>query len=154
MEFSLKWGKFKETTEEIRTTSEENYEYLSDLSEKDRINELRGKIRTENEIKSNSIRKKHLTFYAELAEKSRKQIQERIMLCNNIFIFKFVEAEFTAHFNTLIEAEQSDFLLALRTNTSTYDFLLKRTDKAQYMRSGLAEMIGSICEKHGRSADE
>ena len=34
MEFSLKWGKFKETTEEIRTTSEENYEYLSDLSEK------------------------------------------------------------------------------------------------------------------------
>ena len=62
MEFSLKWGKFKETTEEIRTTSEENYEYLSDLSEKDRMNELRGKIRTENEIKSNSIRKKGLTF--------------------------------------------------------------------------------------------
>ena len=92
MEFSLKWGKFKETTEEIRTTSEENYEYLSDLSEKDRINELREEIRTENEIKSNSIRKKHQTFYAELAEKSRKQIQERIMLCNNTFIFKFVEA--------------------------------------------------------------
>ena len=85
MEFSLKWGKFKETTEDIKTKSEENYEYLSDLSEKDRMKELRGKIRTENEIKSNPIRKKHLTFYAELAEKSRKQIQERIILCNNIY---------------------------------------------------------------------
>ena len=153
MEFSLKWGKFKETTEEIRTESEENYDYLSDLSDMDRMKELRGRIRTENEIKSNSIRKKHLTFYALLIEKSRKQIQERIMLCNNMFIFKFVEAEFTAHFNTLIEAEQNEFLLALRTNISTYDFLLKRTDMAQYVRSGLAETISSICEKHARSAD-
>ena len=35
MEFSLKWGKFKETTKEIRTESEENYDYLSDLSDMD-----------------------------------------------------------------------------------------------------------------------
>ena len=150
----MKWRKFRESTEETddQHYSDEKYEFLSDLPKMDQITQLKGKILTETERKSNLVRKKHITQYVELSQEARKEIQKRIEICNNVFIFKFVEAEFAEYFNVLLEAEENEFVLALKKSTSCYDALLKRTDVAEYERSGLVKELRSICEKQAERA--
>ena len=118
------------------------------------ITQLQAKILTETERKYNLVRKKHITQYVELSQEARVEIQKRIEICNNVFIFKFVEAEFAEYLNVLLEAEENEFVLALKKSTSCYDALLKRTDVAEYERSGLVKELRSICEKQAERAVE
>ena len=54
----------------------------------------------------------------------------------------------------LLEAEENEFVLALKKSTSLFDALLKRTDVAEYEKSGLVKEVWSICEKQAERAVE